>query len=42
MRGLALDRKAVPAVVQLLTEHPDLRPCFPVADEVDLAVRWGA
>lgn len=30
------------AMVQLLDEHPDLRPCFPIADQVDLAVRWGA
>lgn len=27
---------------QLLDDHPELRPCFPIADEIDLAVRWGA
>lgn len=29
-------------VVHLLAQRPELRPSFPVADEVDTWVRWSA
>jgi hypothetical protein len=31
-----------PAAVQLLHDRPELRDSFPIADQVDMAVRAGA
>lgn len=43
MRGKPASAQVTPAgVVHTLAMHPDLRGVFPVADEIDVWVRWSA
>lgn len=40
--GRPLSPEAAPPMVHLLALRPELREAFPLADQVDLWVRWSA
>lgn len=41
-RSTSATEKAAAGAVHVLAKRPDLRDLFPVADEIDVWVRWSA